>query len=274
MKLFIYSATEEAPFDGLFEPIVSYQKVILSNHEQQITLFNQLEGAPIKELLPEGIIDPADETIHAIPPDDDRLFFIPLEMEDTFMKLLERLFKKTKWAEKKITTSKNDIGLVGDDELSQFYEKIETQRVLQPLEDDMMTKKQELEDLFNTIVGEENEIDAVLICTHDDNKTRIAYSSMPDAGTRNVDTDSFAVQIQYFVSMLKMTSKVNSHLGSLKTAEFLYSGGIVHITHLPQFNQYTFLVFVSATEEGIELLALHRKRNLEKIIGLLKEIFG
>lgn len=285
MRVFIYQICEEAPFDGLFEPIGSFKKVILSNHAAQIELFNRHQGSPITDLLPEGRTDPQDETVYDIPPNDDSLFFIPLDMKDTFMKLLKSLFRKTKWAEDKTTSkpSKDEIGLVGDNHLAPFYEKLETQTVLQPVgnnettrqpnEDNDMSSKQELEDLFNSITGLDNEIDAALVCTHDE-KTRIAYSSAPKTGHRKVDTDSFAVQVQHFVSMLKMTSKVNEEIGALKTAEFLYSGGIVHITHLPQFGEYTFLVFVSATEEGIELLALHRKRNLDKILELLGAIFG
>ena len=289
MRVFIYQTREEAPFEGLFEPIGSFKKVILSNHATQIELFNRHSGSPITDLLPEGSIDPQDETVYDIPPNDERLFFIPLDMKDTFMKLLKSLFRKTKWAADKTTPkpSKDDIGLVGDNHLSPFYDTLETQAVLQPSqdndttpavqqlkEDNDMSKKQELEDLFNNITGQDNEIDAVLVCTHDDNKTRIAYTSTPKTGHRKVDTDSFAVQVQHFVSMLKMTNKVNEDIGALKTAEFLYSSGIVHITHLPQFGEYTFLVFASSTEEGIELLALHRKRNLDQILELLGAIFG
>jgi hypothetical protein len=276
MRVFIYTTTEEAPFEGLFEPIGSYDKVILSNNDKQIALFNRHQGSPIKDLLPEGIIDSSDETNCHIAPNDNSLFFIPLDMKETFMNLLKSLFKKTKWAEDKATRkpSKDEIGLVGGDDVSQFFDKIEVETFLQPVEDEKMSKKQDLEELFNSIADQDNEIDAVLVCTHDDNKTRIAFSNTPKSGDRGVDTDSFAVQMQHFVSMLKMTSRVNTEIGSFKTAELLFSGGIVHITHLPQYGEYTFLVFVSATEEGIELLALHRKRNMEKILALLGELFG
>ncbi|MEK8020691.1 MAG: hypothetical protein VSS75_027810 [Candidatus Parabeggiatoa sp.] len=275
MKLFIYTAHEATPFKGLFEPLGSFHKVILSNHDEQIKLFNQHEGTQIKDLLPEGIIDP-DEMVSYISPDDSSLFFIPEEMQETFMKLLKNLFKKTKWTEEEPPhkPSKDEIGLVGNNDLSDFYDDLETQTVLQSVEDDTMSKKQELEDLFNAIAQDDNEIDAILVCTSDETKIRIAYSSQPKEGSRQVDVDSFTVQIQHFVSMLKMTNKVNDHIGSLKTAELLFSGGIVHITHLPQLGEYTFLVFVSATEEGIELLALHRKRNLDKIMTQLGEMLG
>jgi len=275
MKLFIYTAHEATPFKGLFEPLGSFHKVILSNHDEQIKLFNQHEGTQIKDLLPEGIIVP-DEMVSYISPEDSSLFFIPEEMQETFMKLLKNLFKKTKWTEEQPPhkPSKDEIGLVGNNDLSEFYDNLETQTVLQSVEDDTMSKKKELEELFNGIANDDNEIDAIFVCTSDDTKTRIAYSSQAKEGTRQVDIDSFSVQIQHFVSMLKMTHKVNDHIGLLRTAEFLYSGGIVHITHLPQLGEYTFLVFVSATEEGIELLALHRKRNLDQILTLLGEILG
>jgi hypothetical protein len=287
MKIFIYQAAEPAPFEGLFEPMGSYQKIILSNHKPQIELFNRHSGLLIKELLPEELMDSVDETNCSIPTAFDYIFFIPLDMKDTLSKLLKSLFKKTRWTTHQTTTklSKDDIGLIGNDELSQFYDKLEIQAVLQPTQqsealsqpvedDETMSKKQELQDLFNNITEQDNEIDAVLVCINDENKTRIAYSNRPRSGQRTVDTDSFAVQIQHFIAMLNMTNKVNDQIGSLKSAEFLYSNGIVHITHLPQFGEYTFLVFASATEDGIELLALHRKRNLDKILELLGDLFG
>jgi hypothetical protein len=286
MKIFIYQTAELAPFEGLFEPLGSYQKVILSNHTSQVALFNRHSGLLIKELFPDESLEPDDETKVSMLSNEDSIFFIPQAMKDTLKKLLTNIFPKITWRENPTTTklSKAELGLIGNEELSLFYDNLETQAVLQPalqpqthplLEDDeTMSKKPEMEKLLNSITEQDNEIDAVLICIHDDNKTRIAYSSSPKTGTRAVDTDSFAVHIQHFIAMLKMTNKVNDKIGDLKTAEFLYVNGIVHITHLPQFGEHTFLVFVSATEEGIELLALHRKRNLDKIIELLRDLFG
>ncbi|HDN26108.1 MAG TPA: hypothetical protein ENG03_03240 [Thioploca sp.] len=74
MRVFIYQTSEEAPFEGLFEPIGSFKKVILSNHATQIELFNRHLGSPIRDLLPEGSLDPQDETVYDIPPNDESLF--------------------------------------------------------------------------------------------------------------------------------------------------------------------------------------------------------
>ena len=284
MKLFIYTAREEAPFEGLFEPIGSYQKVILSNQAPQTTLFNQLEGASIKELLQEGIIDTTDETVCYIPPDDGCFFFIPLEMEETFMKLLTRLFKTTWWKLDETATkpSKEEIGLVGEDKLSQFYEKLETQTVLTPVTEDTVEKteaKQALLDLFNEIAAKDNEIDAILVSTYDGNRTRVAYSSTPKEH-RKVDTDSYAVQLKDLVSLLAKTQQVNPDIGLFDHVTFQYGpqgdskGGIINVTHLSHYGEYTFLIFISATGDGIEMLELYRNRNLSKIKELLDVLIG
>jgi hypothetical protein len=285
MILFIYTASEEAPFEELFYPIGDYKKVILSNQEQQIKLFNRHSGAPIKELLPEGITNPNDDTICYIPADDDSIFFIPLEMKDTFMKLLARLFKTTLWKPDESTPkpSKDDIGLIGEDNLSQFYEQMETQAILTPIaEEDTVEKieaKQALLKLLNDITAEDNEIDAVLVSTYDGNRTRVAYSSDPKAD-RRVDTDSFAAQLKDLVSLLSKTQKVNPEVGLFDYVMFQYAasgnspGSILHITQLPHYGEYTFLIFVSATEQGIEMLELYRKRNLPKIKEYLDVLIG
>ncbi len=284
MILFIYTASQKAPFDGLFEPIGSYKKVIFSNNDKEIERFNQHDGAHVKDLLPEGTTDPNDDTICYIPPDDDRIFFIPLEMKDTFMKLLARLFKTTLWKPDKSTPkpSKDDIRLIGEDKLSQFYEQMETQAILKPIAEDTVDKteaKQALLKLLNDITAEDNEIDAVLVSTYDGNRTRVAYSSESNAD-RRVDTDSFAAQLKDLVSLLSKTQKVNPDVGLFDHVIFQYAasgnspGSILHITHLPHYGEYTFLIFVSATEQGIEMLELYRKRNMPKIKEYLDILIG
>ena len=283
MILFIYQATEEAPFEGLFYPIGGYKKIILSNNNNEIERFKKHNGSLITDLLPEGIAEPTDETICCIPPDDNSLFFIPLEMKETFMKLFEGLFKKTTWLKDKTTKkpSKDEIGLVGGNEVSQFYDNLEIQSVLIPEEDtvEKAEAKQGLLELFNTVIHQDNEIDAVLVSTYDESRTRVAYSSDPKEH-RTVDTDSYAVQLKDLVSLLSKTKQVNPDIGLFDHVTFQYqpegssAGGIIHVTHLPQYGDYTFLIFVSATSEGIEMLELYKKRNINKIKEFLDVLIG
>jgi hypothetical protein len=129
MRVFIYRTSEKAPFEGLFERI-SDKIIFFSNDSKEIKRFNQHSGEHIKDLLPEGISsDPTDETICCIPPNDKCLFFIPSDMKNTFRELLKRQYKKTECAEYK-TTTKPEIGLVGNNNLSRFYETFEIQSVI------------------------------------------------------------------------------------------------------------------------------------------------
>ncbi len=133
MRVFIYNTSKQVHFEGLFEPIGSYQKIFLSNDARQIELFNRHSGAPVKELLPEAISsDPTDETICCIPPNDDSLFFIPSKMKGMFLELLKSLYKKTELAEYQTTIKppKDEIGLVGSSNLSRFYDQIKIQAVI------------------------------------------------------------------------------------------------------------------------------------------------
>ena len=139
--------------------------------------------------------------------------------------------------------------------------------------------KQALLDLFNDIAAKDNEIDAILVSTYDGNRTRVAYSSTPKAH-RKVDTDSYAVQLKDLVSLLAKTQQVNPDIGVFDHVTFQYSpqgdskGGLINVTHLPHYGEYTFLIFISATGDGIEMLELYRNRNLSKIKELLDVLIG
>ena len=131
MRAFFYKSRDKnPPFDGLYEPIGTYQQIIFSHNLQQIKLFNQRSEKLVKELLQEAIeCEPNDDTIS---PDDNSRFFIPLKMKKTFAELLKKQYKNTKWAEYKTTKkpSKFEMGLVGGGDLSRFYDNIKVQAVM------------------------------------------------------------------------------------------------------------------------------------------------
>jgi hypothetical protein len=52
----------------------------------------------------------------------------------------------------------------------------------------------------------------------------------------------------------------------------LFSGGVVHITHLPQYHEYTFLVFVGTEADELNLLNFYRKKHLDEIYALLDHL--
>jgi len=283
MKLFVYNSHENAPFDGFYQVLGGgYQKIIFSNDSQWVEKFTQQE-ATIKTLLSNRRVHPEDPTI-LVPPEDEKddiIFFIPSAMIEKLIDFFKRLFQKTEWqADQTIQKpSTNDIGIVGDSKLSQFYNQIETEVVLTPLEDKVKTEaKTELVKLFNYIAEQDNEIDAVLVTTYTQ-KVQKFISSDPKP-QRSVDLDTYTTQLRDLVTFLQTTKKENPKIGLFDHAMFQYKatsdsrGGIIHLTHLPEYGDYTFLIFVSATEEGIEMLELYRHRNLPKIKELLDTLLA
>lgn len=282
MKLFIYTNSELAPFKDMVQPIGDYKKIIISNHPEQIKQFTNENGIQIKQWLLQGITDYSDNQISYIPPNNGSLFFVPLEMKDTFMKLLDKLFKN-KWVknDNESQPSAEELGLVGKSQLSEFCDNIKTQEILTPEEDDVnkIEAKKQLLELLQFIADDPNEIDAVLISTYDGEKIRVPYSSEPKKD-RTVHTDVYATKLRDLITFLEKTEQVNPEVGLFDYVMFQYKksgnsrGGIIHLTHLPEYDKYTFLIFISATEEGIEMLELYRKRNLEKIKELLNTLIG
>ena len=281
MKLFVYNSHENAPFDKFYQVLGGYQRIIFSNDSKYRDKFSQQEVI-IKELLPTNRVHPEDNTI-LVPSEEDekdeKIFFIPLTMKDNFIKFLKSLFQKTDWQENKTIQkpSTDEIGIVGgDSKLSQFYNQIKTEVVLTPITEGIVNKseaKAELLKLFNFISEQDNEIDAVLVTTYAGKIQEVCLSDPKK--DRHVDVKSYAAQLKDLVSLLEKTKQVNPQIGSFDHVMFQYKatsdsrGGIIHITHLPEYGEYTFLIFVSATEEGIELLELYRHRNLPKIKELL-----
>jgi len=143
-----------------------------------------------------------------------------------------------------------------------------------------MTAKEELITLFNTIVSQDNEIDAVFVCTYASNRTRIILSNTPTE-TRAVDIKSFAPIMKNMITALKSMKQVNPQLGAFDHLSLQHtktgnsSGSIIHITHLSEYPEYTtFLLFVSATEYGIEMLEYFKDHYLDQIRKLLKKFLG
>ena len=84
------------------------------------------------------------------------------------------------------------------------------------------------------------------------------------------------MQLKDLIALLDKTQKVYPDAGTLDHVIFQNAasegtrGSIFHITQLPQYGKYSFLTFISATAEGIEMLEYYREQNLNKIKELLE----
>jgi hypothetical protein len=271
MKIAIYQANREVPFATLYNQLGANDKILFSNREARVTDFNNKRveelGRSIRPLLPHDKMIGSEE--------DETIFYIPSEMEDKLIQVFKHLFKGSKPKTEEETSVPNNgqaLGLGGGGKLASFVDDMKIEEVLVMARDDV---KKELEKLFNSISEEDNEIDAVLVCTYlsSANKMSLACSSDPKPGDRNVNTRAYTTQLRNLIPLLADTKKVNAQIGSLSYVAFQYSNGIIHITHLPQYGDYTFLVFVSATKEGIEMLEYFREQYFSKIEPLLDQLF-
>ncbi len=271
MKIVIYKSDDNVPFETAYDQLGSIDKIIFSNRSEKVTDFNKKGVGDLKHLVEPWL--PKRSVIGS--QEEDTIFYIPFEIKEKFMEILENWidgFKKImmgKGKEDSVPTSQ-EFGLGKESPLASFYDEVKIQEVVTMSRED--TKK-ELEKLFNSISDDDNEIDAILVCTYDGTKMNVQCSSAKKAD-RTVDIDSYSIQLRDLVSLLSKTGKVNPKIGSLNHVVFQYSGGIIHISHLPEHGDYTFLIFVSATKEGIEMLEFYRKRNLEEIQRHLKDLFA
>ncbi|RKZ40254.1 MAG: hypothetical protein DRR16_05920 [Candidatus Parabeggiatoa sp. nov. 3] len=109
MKILVYETTEIVPIDGLYEWLGDSGSIIFSNADQAIQNFDSKE---VIRLL--GSIN-----------FDTVIFYIPLSIQNQFVKLVNQQFNITEWQEDNtVKFSIDDIRLIGKDVLSRFFEKM------------------------------------------------------------------------------------------------------------------------------------------------------
>jgi hypothetical protein len=116
MKIFVYEADEIVPIEGLYEWLGDSGRIIFSNADQAIQHFDSRE---VLRLL--GSIN-----------FDTVIFYIPSQIQDQFVELVNQQITNQWEEDNNVNLSIGDIGLIGNDELSQFFEKMVLERVVKP----------------------------------------------------------------------------------------------------------------------------------------------
>jgi len=145
MKILVYEADKIVPFEGLYEWLGDSGSIIFSNAEQKIQNFDSKE---VIRLL--GSIN-----------FDTIIFYIPLSIQNQFVKLVNEQFHITEWQEDKtVKFSIDDIRLIGNDVLSRFFEKMRLIVGLSPKKE----CSEKLIEAINQIVNDDkNPIDAIFV---------------------------------------------------------------------------------------------------------------
>jgi hypothetical protein len=144
MEILVYKADEIVPIKGLYEWLGDSGSIIFSNADQKIQNF---ESREVIRLL---------GSIHF----DTVIFYIPLSIQNQFVKLVNSQFQITEWQkDNTVKFSIEDIGLIGKNVLYRFFDKMRLIVGLSPKK--ACSKK--LKELLNKIVQENNSIDAVFV---------------------------------------------------------------------------------------------------------------
>jgi len=145
MKILVYETTEIVPIDGLYEWLGDSGSIIFSNADQAIQNFDSKE---VIRLL--GSIN-----------FDTVIFYIPLSIQNQFVKLVNQQFNITEWQEDNtVNFSIHQIGLIGKDALYKFLDTMKLIVGLSPKKE--CTEK--LIEAMNKIVSDvSNPIDAIFV---------------------------------------------------------------------------------------------------------------
>jgi len=261
MKIVVYTADSEVPFNEFYKPLSGWTKIIFSN-KQNI----RFDENAVKALSPKGIRDSNDASIRYIPDEDDSIFFVPLEMKNIFTKQLKRLFKTTEWEDIAAQKpSKEELGLGGSgDKLAQFYDNIV--KVVEILVPKKCSNK-ELERLLNDIIQEDNLINAVFVYYFD--STMLCKSAEDsEIGKSLIDgIDSISFDT------LKKVYHILVHFGKIaKRGHFVYgtfrfSDGIFNLYFSNKIEQLVIIGFFSTTRNKLLLQDCEQAvERIEKVI--------
>ena len=158
MKILVYQADEIVPIDGLYEWLGDSGRIIFSNADEQ-----NFDSKDVIRLL--GSIN-----------FDTVIFYIPLSIQNQFVKLVNSQFQITGWQEDNtVKFSIDDIRLIGQDALSQFFGTMKLIVGLSPKKE----CPKELIDAMNKIIRDDkNFIDAIFVS--DINKVMLCQIENPD----------------------------------------------------------------------------------------------
>lgn len=249
---------------------------LLSNSLQNIEDFKEKNGNfynDIKNLLSTTLTFDVSQ--------NDFIFYVPSDMSNQFIDLFKNLFadrykdKQLEFTEDTASKPVKDNNLSSGRLKEVQHEIIDSEQTTILKGEVTVAAKDELKEVFNAMAKKDNEIDAVLLCSYAAGRLGIVCNSDDKKDSRSVDIPSFKVIIKLLADSLQATTKSNERMGLSDYTLMQYRGGIIHVTHfLPEkYGEYQlFLVFVSATPEGIAWLELERDRNLPEITKLVAQL--
>lgn len=268
MRIVIYTANRDVPFTTVYDQLGSPDRIIFSNCQDKITDFNNESVDELIYLVEPWL--PRKETIGS--KEDDTIFYIPFEMKEKFMEIIKHLmsFFKGMMGKGQTTTSiptSQQLGLGKGSSLATFYDEMEIQEV-----NTVMSKKEDLVKLFDGIINEDNEIDAVFVYS-DEESMIVAQSNPGTDAKRQVDISTFDGVLGGLTTH-KITEGERAGLGLLEHRTYHFSEGILNVTILEEGAGKYLLCFVSSTPKGLGEMLMYRRKNMAQLVEKLDTILA
>jgi len=254
MKVVIYTAETEVPFDEFYKPLGSWSKIIFSNKKQ-------FDERAVKSLL--DVTDFENEST---------VFYIPLEMKAIFFELLKKFFKIELKEEKNNSKLNDSLGLsLIWEKFSQFYEKLKIQAVLVQTKTNGVimaidiSGNNPLQNKMDEIVKQPNGIDAIFV-GNVELEAVIAKSKINSQ--RQIDAE---LMNGCLVGLKDLEQIKELGKGELDYALFQLKQGIVCISIVPDSKPKMWLGFITATPQGANRLLHFRDKFLDDLQTLVLE---
>jgi len=252
MKILVYEADKIIPIEGLYEWLGDSGSIIFSNADQKIQHFDNRE---VIRLL---------ESINF----DTVIFYIPLSIQNQFVKLVNSQFHITEWQkDNTVKFSIEDIGLIGENALSRFFDKMRLILGFSPKKE----CPKELEDLLNEVV--ENPINPIEgIFLFDLQKHFFICKSTSNALLNNLN--SVTSSLYSLININNVLNKIGYVLecGELKFFVFHLTNGMISFHVVPNLDSPILIGFVATKNQKIAQLAAFGEIEREKIVNFLKKM--
>jgi hypothetical protein len=271
MKIVIYKADKEAPFTTAYNQLGSAEKIIFSNRSEKVTDFNNKSVDELIHLVESWL--PKKSVIGS--QEEDTIFYVPFEIKEKFMEILENLidgFKKMMGkGERDSVPTSQELGLGKESSLGSFYDdEIEIQEVLTTMD------HEKLQNFVDEISKRNNGVSGIAVINRTRGKT-IVHSREPGADGDLVDLAKMLNWLAPIISLKKeldgdVAAPLVKKMKCFQNCVLHFEGGAVIIDFIDD-SKVAFPVLIAYLNLNPELVGMAEttaETTSQKIIPLLQ----
>ncbi|MEN8218145.1 MAG: hypothetical protein ABFS56_17595 [Pseudomonadota bacterium] len=272
MRIVIYKANKEAPFRTAYNQLGSTDKIIFSNRSEKVTDFNDKEKGVddlnhlvVPWLPKQSMIDSHEE---------DTIFYVPFEMKEKFMDILENLmggFKNMmgKGKTDSVPTSQ-ELGLGQGSSLASFYDEMEKPEVITIMD------HEKLQNFVDDISKGNNGVSGIAVINRNKGKA-IVHSRESGADGDLVDLAKMLNWLAPIISLKKeldgdVAAPLVERMKCFQNCVLNFEGGAVIIDFIddPKVGFPVLIAYLNLDAEKVGMAETTAEMTTQKIIPLLQ----